>query len=168
MTTLTSLPTATIYRFPHILPVNSFVGGRRRGCYSNDNWRQFNGGSTPLRTTGGAKDLSVVCFNQRFVRPDEYVPMLINVGVIPCRMAPNYLLGLMEQVPERLMPDGLLNKDIIAAEPGNPTSKFFAKQQDKAAFLMVERQDSERKLSFTYADSEWRTWEVFLAEDSAK
>lgn len=119
--------------------------------------------TVPLTPAKGAKALHLVCFN-RMIGETEYVELLRPKGKRPCRHAPQYLLGLMAQVPEDKMPVELHNKDIVAAEPDIAFS-VFADWDRRRCFLCVYRGGGLRRLHFAFVAGPWPDRWAVLAED---
>lgn len=145
--------------FPNILPVNTVEEGIREGHY-NDHYRFINNKTVALKPAQGAKNLHLVCFN-RTIGETEYVELLKKEGKQPCQNAPQYLLGLMRQVPEDKMPQELYNKHLVAAE----SSSVFADAGGSRCFLYVFRIGSDRELCLMIVDWDWGDDCAFLAED---
>src|SRR3989344_9019247 len=108
MTTTTSVMVCT---FKNVSPINTAEEGIRQGHY-NDHYSFITDETVPLKSITGARNLHLVCFN-RTVKETEYIALLRAEGKQPCRNGPNYLLGLMAQVPEDKMPEEFLSKDIV-------------------------------------------------------
>ena len=157
----TTESTVTICSFPNVSPVNTAEEGIRLGHY-NDHYRYITDKTVPLKPVEGKKNLHVVCFN-RLIGEKEWVELLRAEGKQPCRHAPQYLLGLMAQVPEGQMPAELHNKDIVAAEQESPS--VFSDFYGRRCFLCVSRDDVGRGLSLASVDGEWFGFCAFLAED---
>ena len=157
----TTKSTATICSFPNVSPVNTAEEGIRLGHY-NDHYDYITDKTVPLTSVEGKKNLHVVCFN-RTVGETEWVELLRAEGKQPCRHAPQYLLGLMVQVPEDQMPAELRNKDIVAEE--QESSSVFTDESGDRGFLGVRRDGGNRELILTRVDGRWFDDDAFLAED---
>lgn len=152
----------TIHAFPNVSPINTAEEAIKQGHY-NDYYRLILNGTVEIEPAKGPKNLHLVCFN-RTVGETEYVELLRAEGKRPCQNAPQYLLGLMAQVPEDKMPAELRNKDLVAAEPDNSSSVFTGKDGDRC-FLCVYRLGGRRKLNLVRVDRRWYDYWAFLAED---
>lgn len=155
---------AIICSFPNVRPINAAEEGIRLGHYT-DYYRFITNKTVRLQPVEGEKKLHVVCFN-RTVGETEYIELLHAERKQPCKNGPNYLLGLMEKVPEERMPVELGNKDIVAALP-DKTSSVFSDEVGSRCFLCADRFGANRKLNLTSIGRKWDDVWAFLAEDLA-
>jgi hypothetical protein len=153
--------------FPIVIPVNTIEEGIRLGHFTS--YDPFITKATVvLRSVAGEKTIYAVCFN-RTIGNRDYLELLRQIKKSFCRYAPNFLLGLMEQVPEDLMPSELRGKHIVAAEPDLPSS-CFANESGESSYVYANRRDSVRELLLIgtdegKAEGEWPENIAFLAED---
>ena len=97
-----------------VAPINDIEEGLKEGHYSG-NPPFINKETVRLRPVEGRKEIYIVPLRKR-VRQDEYAAYLATKGLRPCVDGPNYLVGLMAQVPETAMPEVLRNRYVVAAE----------------------------------------------------
>jgi len=159
-----TVKTSTIVcSFLNINPINTVEEGIAQGHYTG-HYQFITNKTVPLQPVQGGKNLYLVCFNRTIVLTDV-VQLLRTVAKRPCRNAPQYLLGLMAQVPEDKMPDWFRNKYIIAAEPDNKSS-VFTDERDHHCFLCIFRGvDGGRELSLASNGGFCDGGYAYLAED---
>ena len=119
-----------------------------------------------LPNAKGAKRVFIVSF-KRPVGKGEYVTLLAQYGLRPCKNSPSYLAGLMATVSEAEMPEELRNTDIVAAEPKNHAS-IFKDDGGHPCFLYVRQRDlAIRDLDLVRIShkKEWLGYWAFLAEE---
>ena len=158
----TTQSSAIVCLFPNVQPINTVETGITQGYYT-DHYDFITNKTVPLQLVKGAKNLYLVCFDGT-ISETESAELLRAVGKQPCRNAPQYLLGLMAEVPENKMPAELRNKDLVAAEPGDKSSAFTDEGGDRC-FLGIYRGVAYRKLSLTKGGGRWVGPWAFLAED---
>lgn len=146
-----------------VTPINNVDEGYKTGHY-NEKYDHITTETIPVKQLEGQKRVYLVPFNET-IGENDYVVRLAEHGLKPCVDCPNYLLGLMKQVPESEMPEELGNKYFVAAEPDNPSSVFFGKHGDRC-FLGVRRDGSNRDLVVVGAENEWDDCWAFLAEEA--
>ena len=150
--------------FPNISPINTAEAGITQGHY-DDHYSFITNETVPLQPVQGAKDLHLVCFDWT-IGETGYVELLRADGKQPCRNSPQYLLGLMAQVPEERMPEELRNKDLVAAEPDNEASAFTDERGYRCFLCVGDRRGGYRLLNLVSVDRGWLDYWAFLAEDS--
>jgi hypothetical protein len=153
---------AIVCPFPNVQPINTAEEGIAQGQYT-DYHRFITDKTVPLQPVQVAKNLHLVCFN-RTIGETEFVELLRAEGKQPCRNGPQYLLGLMAQVPEDKMPEELRYKVFVAAEPDNKSS-VFTDGLGYRCFLCVDRYNGYRKLDLIDVGKEWNGRFAFVAED---
>ncbi len=114
---------------------------------------------------GQEKEVYVIPFG-RMIGENEYEMLLHELGFKPCKFGPSYLLRLMVQVPLIEMPVDLRDKNIVAAEPNNPSS-FFPNNVECKGFMCLRQnvKTQERELGdVLIGGGEWPENWAFLAE----
>lgn len=142
----------------HIVSFNPDIDARPRGgpagAGSKTEPRSF------LRSPQDERELEN--YNRAAARRMEYDNLLRRQGKYLCQDGPNYLLGLMAQVPEEKMLRVLYSKSIVAL------SSIFTDERGLRCFLYV---GEGRYLGLAPLDWNWSGWPervlgAFLAEDS--
>lgn len=149
--------------FPYfdVDPINDVEQGIREGNLTS-HYDFITNETVKLVPAQGRKRVYVVPFNET-VGQNDYAARLAEYGLKPCQNAPNYLLGLLKQVPEHEMPQELANKHIVAAEPKTPSSVFQGRDGDQC-FLYACRLGANRGLDLRDVSREWDGYWAFLAE----
>src|SRR3989344_914895 len=98
-------------KFPSFMvdPINEVEAGLKAGHYTG-HYSFITNETVKLAPANGKKRIFVVPFNRTIVEAESITRLLAEHGLKPCVNAPNYLLGLMEAVPEVEMPEELCNK----------------------------------------------------------
>lgn len=114
-------------------PINTIEEGIHKGFYTG-----YNQNIVPrikLPKINIPKSICIIAFLESILVTDlEF--RLRSLGLKPCKNAPNYLLGLMAQVPETSMSPTLFNLDIVAVE--FQTYSIFS-YYDLPSFLCISR-----------------------------
>lgn len=152
-------------KFPSwvVTPINDVEKGYEAGHYDGK-YDHISNKTVPLKNVEGEKRVYLVPFNKT-IGQDAYPALLKEFGLKPCVDGPNYLLGLMKQVPESEMPEELEGKYLVAAESDNPSSAFLDKDGNRC-FLHVNRDGSDRGLSMARIGYDWSDYWAFLAEEA--
>lgn len=117
----------------------------------------------PLAPVHDAKNVAVACFDT-FLTLENIRELLAAQLLCLCSNGPLYLLGLMAQTPEAVLPNILVDRSIVAAEPDNPAS-IFGDGRGNQCFLYVGRRGGRRGLFLVDKDKKaWGFAYGFLVE----
>lgn len=145
-----------------VAPINDVVQGIRAGHYDSC-YKHISRRTVPLPHVAGEKRVYLVCVGREMHR-GEYTECLAQLGLKPCENAPNYLLGLMREVPESQMPAALRGKRVVAAED-TPSSVFLSRHRSRC-FLSVFRDNASRELSMASVEGRGSEDWALLAEEA--
>ncbi|MES3031369.1 MAG: hypothetical protein V4697_03060 [Patescibacteria group bacterium] len=162
---LPKLPTATVYTFRNIQPVNSIKEALERGGFFGDTRAYdpfFVGGMITFPPCTRPKDVSLLCLNWTTEELDV-IPRLREHGKRPCDNAPNYFLGLMAAFSETRMPPQFKGKDIVAM--GTSALSVFRYKNGAPCNISACRSGTGRVLNFVRAHGTFGPNWALVVED---
>lgn len=161
----------TVFHSWDITPVNSPNELTSSNVNFHPSERELRDGSYKLPKAVGTKKVYLMSFKKLNMR--RMTEVMKEYGKKPCENAPNYLLGLLQQVPASEMPAEFENKNIVAGGVQHIFKKWRAGQNYNCLLCAFSKNDSanrdgnpdNRCLYLVLAGIEWGSKWLMLAED---